>query len=133
MAKILVIDDDEGNREILRARLEQAGHEVTEAKDGEEGLRLSQSLLPSLIFLDLMMPSIDGWQICRQLKANPKTRAIPVIILTACSKDIEQLRGWESGADDYVTKPWDPAGLLELVRKYIPAFQDKNPVEGVKP
>ena len=76
MSKILIIDDDLSNREILRARLEMAGHEVTEAKNGEEGLRLMQAAAPDLVFLDVMMPKVDGWQVCRQIKGNPQTKPI---------------------------------------------------------
>jgi DNA-binding response OmpR family regulator len=118
VSRILVIDDDPTNREILRSRLEMAGHEVTEAPNGEEGLRLLEEAASDLVILDVMMPRVDGWQICRQIKTNPKTNTIPVVMLTALGQQIDQLRGWESGADDYLTKPWDPAKLLELVEKW---------------
>ena len=118
MSKILVIDDDPSNREILRARLEKAGHEVTEAPNGEEGIKLSLEVIPQLVFLDVMMPKVDGLQVCRQLKSNPKTEKIPVILLTACDQNIDQLRGWESGADEYIAKPWNPDALLQLVAKW---------------
>jgi CheY-like chemotaxis protein len=73
--KILIIDDDPSNREILRARLEPAGYEVLEASHGEEGLLLSETVLPDLILLDVMMPKMDGWQVCRKIRANPITKA----------------------------------------------------------
>jgi DNA-binding response OmpR family regulator len=118
MSKILVIDDDPSNRDILRTRLEMAGHEVTEAPNGEEGLRLLALCVPDVVILDVMMPKMDGWQVCHQIRANPKTHAIPVLMLTARGQQIDQLRGWESGADEYLTKPWDPAKLMELVDKW---------------
>ena|SRR5258706_7806062 len=121
MSRILVIDDDPENREILRIRLEQSGHEVKEAPNGEEGLRLSEEFLPHLIFLDVMMPKVDGLQVCREIKSNPKTERIPVIMLTACDQQIDKLRGWENGADEYLAKPWDPAKLLEVVGKWCPS------------
>lgn len=121
MSKILIIDDDPANRDILRARLEQAHHEVLEAADGEEGLRLLESRTMDLIILDIMMPRIDGWQVCHRIRANPVTKSIPVIMLTACGQTIDQLRGWESGANEYLTKPWDPAQLLQLVEKWCAA------------
>ena len=121
MAKILIVDDDPANREILRIRLEQAGHDVTEASNGEEGLRLTEEMSPHLVFLDVMMPRIDGLQVCRQIKANAKTKDMRVIMLTACDQKIDQLRGWESGADEYLAKPWDPGKLLEIVNKWCPA------------
>ncbi len=120
MSKILVIDDDPSNREILRARLEKAGHEVTEASNGEEGIKLSEEFAPHLVFLDIMMPKVDGLQVCRQIKSNPKTEKIPVIMLTACDQKIDKLRGWESGADEYLAKPWDPDQLLEVLAKWCP-------------
>ena len=121
MANILVIDDNPENREILKARLEQAGHHVVEAKDGDEGVGLCKDPKPDLIFLDVMMPKVDGWQVCRQLKANPLTRNIPVVMLTALGQKIDQLRGFESGADEFLTKPWDAQHLLEIVRTLCPA------------
>lgn len=127
MSKILVIDDDPENRDILRARLEKAGHEVTEATQGEEGLRLLQETAVEMVFLDIMMPKVDGWQVCRQIKANPKTKTIPVVLLTARGQQIDQLRGWESGADEYLMKPWDPVRLLQLVEKWCPASKARKP------
>src|SRR5258708_4928437 len=118
MSKILVIDDDPANRDILRARLEQAGHEVTEAPDGEEGLRCLEAAGLDLVLLDVMMPRVDGLQVCRRIKANPKTKGIPVVMLTALGQQIDQLRGFESGADEYLMKPWDSVKLLELADKW---------------
>lgn len=117
MSKILVIDDDSENRFLLRARLEQAGHEVTEAKDGRAGLDAIAQALPDLVLLDVMMPHTDGWQVCRTLRAHPRTRLLPVVMLTALTQEIEELRGYESGANDYLTKPWDAAQLLEIVSR----------------
>jgi DNA-binding response OmpR family regulator len=126
MSKILIIDDDRTNREMLRVRLESSGHEVTEASNGEEGLRLSVANLPDLVLLDAMMPKIDGWQVCRQMKSSPITKAVPIIMLTACDEKIDQLRGWESGADDYMGKPWNPAKLLELIQTLCQAAENRK-------
>jgi DNA-binding response OmpR family regulator len=117
---LLLIDDDPENRDILKTRLEQAGYQVVEAQNGEEGLALSVSCKPDLIFLDVMMPKMDGWQVCRSLKGNPATSQVPIVMLTACSKQVEELRGYESGANDYMMKPWDHNRLLEVVRKWLP-------------
>ena len=121
MAKILIIDDDPSNRDILHARLEAAGHEVAEAVNGEEGLRLLDTGAPDLVFLDVMMPRVDGWQVCRQIKADPKTKAVPVVMLTALGQEIDQLRGYESGADDYLAKPWNVEQLAATLAKLLPA------------
>jgi two-component system cell cycle response regulator len=120
VATILLIDDDPENRDILKTRLERAAHKVIEAQNGEEGLALAVSSTPDLIILDVMMPKMDGWQVCRLLKANPVTSPIPVVMLTACSKQVEELRGYESGANDYMMKPWDHDRLLEIIRKWTP-------------
>ena len=124
MSKILIIDDDPANRDILRARLEAAGHEVAEAHDGEKGFQLLVAGRPDLVFLDVMMPRVDGWQICRKIKNNAETKAIPVVMLTALSQQIDQLRGYESGADDFMTKPWDTGRLMAVLGKLLP--QAKN-------
>ena len=120
MAKILIIDDDLENREIIKLRLEHAGFEIREGSNGEEGVALAQANPPDMIILDVMMPKMDGWQVCRQLKADFKTKKIPIIMLTARSAQIEELRGWESGADEYLTKPCDYKVLLEKIDGFLP-------------
>ena len=119
MSRILIIDDDAENRDLLRARLEQAGHEVSEAKDGSEGLDTFNANPPDLLLLDVMMPRTDGWHVCRSLKADPKTRNIPIVMLTALTQEIQELRGYESGANEYLTKPWDPRQLLDTVDRLL--------------
>lgn len=119
MAKILVVDDDAVNRDIIKTRLEAAGYEVAEAANGEEGVNLAQKLPPDLIILDVMMPKVDGLLACRILKSNEKTKGIPIIMLTARSQQLEELRGWESGADEYLTKPCDHQHLLEVVSQFL--------------
>lgn len=121
MPRILIIDDDPDNRELLKARLESFGFSVSQSADGEEGLAAARSAPPDLVVLDVMMPRLDGWQVCRELKGHPGTRHVPVIMLTARGRQIEELRGWESGADAYLVKPWDPAQLLETIRRLAPA------------
>jgi len=104
MPKILIVDDDVVNRDIIKTRLEAAGYEVAEAANGEEGVNLAQKLPPDLIILDVMMPKVDGLLACRILKSDEKTKSIPIVMLTARSQQLEELRGWESGADEYLTK-----------------------------
>ena len=119
MNKILLIDDDPSNREILKARLEALGHEVLEASNGEDGLTAAQQSAPALIFLDVMMPRLDGWHVCRALKSNPRTRDIPVVMLTALSQQMDELRGYESGVNEYLTKPWDPDQLQQVLDRWL--------------
>lgn len=119
MAKILIIDDDISNRDILKTRLEAAGYAVAEAGNGEEGIKTAQDLAPDLIIMDVMMPKVDGRLACRILKSNPKTKGIPVVMLTARSQQMEELRGWESGADEYLAKPCDHQRLLALIAQFL--------------
>ncbi|HBA60217.1 MAG TPA: hypothetical protein DCZ92_05275 [Elusimicrobia bacterium] len=119
MANILVVDDDVVNRDILKTRLEAAGYRVTEAENGEEGINRAQQSPPDLIILDVMMPKVDGLLACRILKSDEKTRNIPIVMLTARSQQMEELRGWESGADEYLTKPCDHQRLLEIVAQFL--------------
>ncbi len=127
MAKILLIDDDPNGREILRFRLEKAGYEVREAPDGETGILLAQRL-PDLIFLDVRIPKLDGWEVCRRLKTDTKTRNIPIIMLTGCSQPAQEMYGKQCGADDYLTKPWDPRLLLQITAKLL--FDSKVGLNG---
>ena len=121
MARILIVDDDPNNRMILKARLERAGHEVAEAADGRAGLEAGMSSVPDLIFLDGMMPRLDGWQVCRALKADARTAGVPVVILTACTRQIDELRGYESGADEFLPKPVEAASLAAALARLLPA------------
>lgn len=96
--------------------MEKAGHSVLEASDGMEGISVALSEHPNLIFLDVMIPKKDGWQVCREIK---KTVDIPIIMITTCTQKIEEMRGWESGADDYIGKPWVPADLAQAVERAL--------------
>jgi len=120
MARILIVDDDVINRDILKTRLEAAGYEVAEAANGEDGIGLALKAPPDLIILDVMMPKVDGLLACRILKADEKTKGIPIVMLTARSRQLEELRGWESGADEYLTKPCDHQNLLSVVARFLP-------------
>lgn len=118
---ILVIDDDPLNRDMLRTRLARAGYEVREASHGEEGLSMASQRVPDLIILDVMMPRLDGWQVCRRLKAELATKDVPVVMLTARSQRLEAMRGLECGADEYLSKPCDHQGLLDLIARLLGA------------
>lgn len=119
MSLILLIEDEKHSRQSLRHVFEEAGHEVAEAASGREGLITASARLPDLILLDVMLPEMNGWDVCRQLKANTMTRSIPVVILTGNHRQSDELRGWESGIDDYMTKPWDVEPLLAMVRRFL--------------
>jgi CheY-like chemotaxis protein len=119
MARILIIDDEPAIRGLLGLQLGNAGHTIIEAAHGIEGLAMAEEQAPDLIFLDGMIPKIDGWQVCKRLKGNAKTNHIPVVMLTTCNEKIEEMRGWESGVNEYLTKPWLPAQVLEVTTRLL--------------
>jgi CheY-like chemotaxis protein len=110
---VLVVDDDDDVRGLLRATIERGVHRVVEATDGAEALGLIGRAAPDLVLLDVNMPVMDGPELCRRLKANPATRAITVLMLTAAAQDDDRRRGLEAGADGYLTKPFSPRALLD--------------------
>jgi len=117
--KILVIEDEEDILELVQYNLARNGYRVTGALTGERGLELARRDLPDLIILDLMLPGIDGLEICRQLAADSATRRIPIIMLTAKSEEADMVAGLELGADDYITKPFSPRVLLARIKAVL--------------
>ena len=113
---ILIIEDDEDIQELLRYNLATEGYKITCTSSGKDGLSLAQDQIPSLIILDRMLPGIEGLDVCRALKANDKTKHIPIIMLTAKSEESDVVSGLEIGADDYVTKPFSPKVLIARIR-----------------
>ena len=117
---ILVVDDEKHIVELARLYLEQAGFRVASAADGQEALRAARHLQPALVVLDLMLPGLDGWEVCKRLRAESD---VPIIMLTARSDDIDRIVGLELGADDYVTKPFNPRELVARVRAVLRRYQ----------
>jgi len=117
--KIVVIEDEADIREVIEHNLLREGYEVRASDDGEKGLRLVQKELPDLVLLDLMLPGLDGLDVCRELKANDRTRAIPVIMVTAKGEESDIVLGLGIGADDYVTKPFSPKELTARVKAVL--------------
>lgn len=117
--KILIIDDEVDLVETIRFPLELEGYQVLVAYQGEEGLQLARKENPDLIILDLMLPKIDGYKVCRFLKFDEKYKHIPIIMLTARSQEKDRLLGKETGADEYITKPFDLDDLFNKIKKYI--------------
>src|SRR3954451_25435436 len=103
--RILIIEDERGLTEVLTYNLQREGYEVLVAHDGQEGLRKAQMQLPDLIILDLMLPTMDGLEVCRELRAGERTRRLPILMLTARTEEMDQVVGFSMGADDYVPKP----------------------------
>ena len=112
---ILVVDDEEDLLELVRYTLAKEGHSVTCVDTGEKAVDSVRQSLPDLIVLDLMLPGIDGLEVCRRLKRDLKTREVPIIMLTAKSEERDVITGLDGGADDYVTKPFSPRVLLSLI------------------
>jgi DNA-binding response OmpR family regulator len=114
--RILVIDDEPDVLELIEFNLKNAGYEVATAGDGEEALKKVRTLVPALIVLDVLLPGMSGMEICKILKRDPATAAIPIIMLTAKAAEIDRVLGLELGADDYMTKPFSPRELVLRVK-----------------
>jgi DNA-binding response OmpR family regulator len=117
--KILVVDDEPEAVELVEFNLKQAGFDVASAADGAEALKKARSLQPSLVVLDLMLPEVDGMEVCKLLRHDPATATIPIIMLTAKAAEIDRVLGLELGADDYVTKPFSPRELVLRVKSLL--------------
>ncbi len=113
---VLVVEDDEDILQLLSYNLETAGYEVLTSEDGYEGLNLAKQHRPSLIILDIMLPGIDGFEVCKEIKRRAETADTPVIMLTARGEEVDRIVGLELGADDYVVKPFSPRELLLRIR-----------------
>ena len=114
--KILVVEDEPNQVELIEFNLNSQGYEVVVARDGEEALNLAEEENPDLILLDWMLPKVSGIEVCRQLRRSKMTREIPIVILTARSEESDKIRGLDIGADDYITKPYSIKELLARVR-----------------
>ncbi|MBB5722337.1 two-component system phosphate regulon response regulator PhoB [Loktanella ponticola] len=116
---VLVVEDEASQREVLVYNLEAEGVTVISAENGDEALLCVQEHVPDLIVLDWMLPGVSGIEICRRLKLQPATRAIPIVMVSARGEDVDRVRGLETGADDYVTKPYSVAEFMARVRNQL--------------
>ncbi len=135
---VLAVEDEEDIREVVRYNLVKEGYRVSEAETGEEALKAARSDRPDLILLDLMLPGVDGLEVCRRLKRDPSTEGIPVVMLTAKGEESDIVAGLELGADDYITKPFSPKVLIARVRavlrrksREVPGEQESVSAHGV--
>ncbi len=118
-ARILVVDDEPDAIELIRFNLKASGYDVITAEDGEEALLKARKFSPDLILLDVMLPEVDGLEVCKILRRDPGTASLPIIMLTAKASEIDRVLGLEFGADDYVTKPFSPRELMLRVRNLL--------------
>ena len=119
MPKILLVEDNEMNRDMLSRRLQRKGYSVVTAEDGEKGLLLARSEAPDLVLMDISLPAMDGWEVTRLLKANQSTRHIPIIALTAHAMVSDREKAIDAGCDDYDTKPVDFGRLSEKIENLL--------------
>ncbi len=133
MSKILVVDDEPFIVEMIEENLSGEGYEVVKAYTGEEALAMVESEEPDLVVLDLMLPGMDGYEVCRQLQRDARFNHIPIIMLTAKSAIADRVSGYDKGADDYITKPFDPDELLVRVRAQLRhlAREEKSVLTGL--
>lgn len=119
MARVMAVDDDHVIRGLLEVNLEMEGHEVVTAVDGQDALDKCKEQVPDLILLDVMMPNVNGWQVAESLKADPATRHVPIVFLSARAMEADVRKGTDLGVQAYVTKPFDPIDLMELVNRLL--------------
>lgn len=119
--KILIVDDNKHIRMLVKATLKVRSYEVIEAEDGEAGVETAVAELPDLVLLDVMMPKMDGFEVLKLLRKRPETKDMPIVMLTTAAQEADQIRGWDSGADDYMIKPFNPTALLDVVERCLSA------------
>lgn len=126
MPKILIVDDEKDIVDLIAYNLEKECFSIIEAFDGEAVLKILKTQKPDLIILDLMLPKVNGLDVCRAVRGNPATAGIPIIMLTAKSEEVDKIIGLEIGADDYMTKPFSVKELIARVRSILRRMQDKG-------
>jgi DNA-binding response OmpR family regulator len=126
MARVLIVDDEAGIRELCRVNLVLAGYEVIEASDGADALEAARTRKPDMIFLDVLMPGMSGWEVLSALRTDEATANIPVVMLTALNSEDDQIRGWEGGVVDYLTKPFNPLSLADWAAA---ALEPRDPAD----
>ena len=128
--RVLIVEDEPDIRELLVFHLEREGYHVTKSKSGAEAVRLAHASPPDLVLLDLMLPEMDGLEVCRRLRGDPVTQAIPIVMLTARGDEVDRVLGLEMGADDYVVKPFSPRELIARIRAVL---RRARPAPGTAP
>lgn len=122
--RILAIEDHPGNLRLIKYTLEQEGYKVLTATNGLAGIKKAQNEKPDLIVLDVMLPGIDGFEICHRLRATPETAQLPILMLSALTREIDEATGLKVGADAYITKPADPSQIVNRVESLLAGKSD---------
>jgi twitching motility two-component system response regulator PilH len=119
MATILIVDDVQTDRELLGKVVSSAGHQPLYASDGDEGIKKAQEAKPALIFMDVVMPNMNGFNACRKLKQDPETKGIPVVLVTSKGGESDLFWGKKQGADDHIPKPFSAETLISTIRRFV--------------
>jgi two-component system alkaline phosphatase synthesis response regulator PhoP len=119
LGRVLVVEDEQDVTELLRYNLTREGYDVAAAPNGTDAVKIARDLVPDVVLLDIMVPQLNGWEVCRRLKSDPETSAIPIIMVTGRAEEGDKVLGFELGADDYVTKPFSPRELIARIRAVI--------------
>ena len=127
--RILVVEDEQDVAELLRYHLLKEGYDVVVAANGTDAVKRARDVRPEVILLDIMVPQLNGWEVCRRLKSDTETRAIPIIMVTGRVEEGDKVLGFELGADDYVTKPFSPRELVARVRAVVRRGRHTEPLE----
>jgi phosphate regulon transcriptional regulator PhoB len=118
-SRVLIVEDEPDIRDLLAFHLEREGYQVTKSRTGADALRQLKSGLPDLVLLDLMLPEVDGLEVCRRLRQDPRTASLPIVMLTAKGEEVDRILGLELGADDYIVKPFSPKEVVARVRAVL--------------
>lgn len=118
--RVLVVEDEEDNRRIVRDLLTSVGYEIIEAVTGEDGVTAAETHVPDLILMDIQLPGLNGYEATRRIKADPALRHIPIIVVTSYALSGDDIKAFEAGCDAYISKPFSPRALLAKVRDYVP-------------
>jgi phosphate regulon transcriptional regulator PhoB len=119
LGRVLVVEDEQDVAEMIRYNISKEGYDVAVVKNGADAIERARELRPDVVLLDIMIPQLNGWEVCRRLKQEPRTRAIPVIMVTGRVEEGDKILGFEMGADDYITKPFSPRELVARIRAVI--------------
>lgn len=122
MTKVLVVEDNVTQREMMKDLLESSGLDVTIASDGIEALKLLQGNIPDLVLLDIVMPKMNGYEVCRRIKTNAKTQDLPVVMCSAKGEEFDRYWGMKQGADAYIAKPFQPTELVGTVKQLLQGY-----------